>query len=638
MRKILLIFFFFFSIIFSVYANDEIEIIKREDWWANETYRYRDSPEWQRILKSIELESKEELTEKQKEQILIEKQRNKILEDNFFEDIKLVSILSEEKGHKLAWPIQKTQKIKAIIIHHTYSDYINSIIAIRSIYRYHSLSLRWWDIGYNYLIWKDWEIFEWRAWWDYVVWAHSKRNNRSTIGIAIIWNYSNKEINQKQYTSLKRLVIYLLNKYNIDINSKTYYHNTCLWTDCVEPLVSYEEDVITWHRDSGHTACPWDKLYAQIQEIKKEIKSDIDFKKEIIKEKSKKIKLNIDKEELFQKLSKIDEYKLFDLLIKIEEDLLKETNAFSYIKKEKLKNLILEFFNKKYEKETYLKQKSFDLNHNIKVKLSYPKKDSIILKSWEESYDIVRKWNKILVNNKESLFFRLKSKKDSYVEILSWSRRPAWDKNQRYYDNKFRWDIIVYVKNDKLVIVNKLSLENYLKWLWEVSESANIEKIKTIIIAARTYARWYMTKDRKFKGQWYDASDNPDEFQKYLGYEYERRSPTVAKVVKETRDLVIVYDDKIIKPWYFNQSNWKTRSFYDYCILNNERSFCLREKNKYPYLLSVKDLWSIWKYFNWHWVWISWLGANYLATKWWNAKMIIKYFLRWINVKKINTY
>jgi hypothetical protein len=31
-----------------------------------------------------------------------------------------------------------------------------------------------------------------------------------------------------------------------------------------------------------------------------------------------------------------------------------------------------------------------------------------------------------------------------------------------------------------------------------VSDSDNSEKIKTIVVAARTYARWYMTKAMKF--------------------------------------------------------------------------------------------------------------------------------------------
>ena len=65
-------------------------------------------------------------------------------------------------------------------------------------------------------------------------------------------------------------------------------------------------------------------------------------------------------------------------------------------------------------------------------------------------------------------------------------------------------------------MVNHIELQDYLKGLGEVSNSDNPEKIKTIIIAARTYAQWYMTQARKFDDSFYDASDEPAVFQKYL--------------------------------------------------------------------------------------------------------------------------
>jgi len=67
---------------------------------------------------------------------------------------------------------------------------------------------------------------------------------------------------------------------------------------------------------------------------------------------------------------------------------------------------------------------------------------------------------------------------------------------------------------------------------------------------------WYTnTANRKFPGKIYDGSDNPDEFQKYLGYSYEQRSPNISRLVDETNNIIIKYSGKPIKPWYFNQSN-----------------------------------------------------------------------------------
>ena len=80
--------------------------------------------------------------------------------------------------------------------------------------------------------------------------------------------------------------------------------------------------------------------------------------------------------------------------------------------------------------------------------------------------------------------------------------------------------------------------------------------MKVIIVAARSYARHYMDpKNRKFNTNLYDGSDDPDEFQKYLGYSYELRSPKVAKLVDATRGQVIIYSGSIIKAWYHSASD-----------------------------------------------------------------------------------
>jgi hypothetical protein len=55
-------------------------------------------------------------------------------------------------------------------------------------------------------------------------------------------------------------------------------------------------------------------------------------------------------------------------------------------------------------------------------------------------------------------------------------------------------------------------------------------------VAARSYAYYYQNpKNRKYQTLLYDGSDDPDSFQKYLGYGYELRSPDVTKYVKLTK-------------------------------------------------------------------------------------------------------
>jgi SpoIID/LytB domain protein len=171
-----------------------------------------------------------------------------------------------------------------------------------------------------------------------------------------------------------------------------------------------------------------------------------------------------------------------------------------------------------------------------------------------------------------------------------------------------------------------------LKWLWEVSDFENKEKIKTIIVAARSYANYYIDYAKKFPDDDYDASDDPNVFQKYLWYWLEKRSPNINRIVDETKWQVITYKWKMIKPWYFSSSNWKTLSFYEYCILKYSNMVCSLKARNYPYLQSVVDKWSDWMVKRGHGVWISWAWVTYFAEKWWTYDMIIKYFLKWVEV------
>ena len=662
------LFFIFISFLFYtwVFASSswEIKIITREQWWADESYRYLDSKEWKDLIKKWNNTPKRELTESQKIKAQIEawkvKKANNFLVKNYSDIIWVKSVEEYDWEHKLAWPLARVKNRSAIVIHHTDTDYWNSkdsYEAIRKIYKYHSIWRWWWDIGYNYLIGYNWEIFEWRAWWDDVVGAHDKWNNQAAIWISLIWNYDKKPINKKQYESLKKLVTYLVKKYNIDLSQKTDYFKWCVGTSeqCIQkPLIITHDYPIIWHRDAGHTACPWEKLYAQLQQLKRELKVWISTKNQILLRKIKRLLQKASDDELITFLSKVEVYLDKSPNLKKKTLLLEVKKQILEIEKNRSK---FAFWEKKYP--------SFDDNHKIKVKLSYPYIDFIKFQvSWKYKARLRKqntqtlidfiydknldfktinlnfefKWNDIYLSWKKissfdnNKFFRLSVPKWNIIKINSWDRKPKWDKTWKLNDNEFKWDIVFYKKDWNLIVVNELYLTDYLKWLWEVSNSTNPEKIKTIIVLARTYARWYMTKARKFVWEWYDASDNPNIFQKYLWFGLEKRSPNVNKIVEQTKDLVVTYNWDLIKPWYFSSSNWKTISFIDYCKNASWVPDC-QHPEKFPFLLWVKDYWGNWKKQAGHWVWVAWTWVEYFSQKWWTFDMIIKYFLKWVKIK-----
>lgn len=607
----------------SVYASEDLNIIKRSEWLANETWRYKDSSIW--IEYDDPTDSTQEYVETEKEKKQKEKNKaiNEYLSSNFKEDNTLADVIYFEDWHELVWPIQKTNYVKSIVVHHTdTSNKLSTLEAIRSIYKYHTITNWWWDVGYNYMIWFNWEIYEWRAWGDYTVWAHAIRNNRSSVWIAVIWKYWSDKISDKQYAALKKLVLNLTEKYWIDLNDTHDYHRDCVWKNCKFYIESYKNSTLVWHRDVWNTSCPWDKLYEQIQTLKNELKSKTKGFTPI------RNKVQSKKDATDAKLDKLSEHQLLKLLATLDYKLEKSDN-------QDLKSLRSKVFIKireKYIKNTKIVTSWYDKNNKIDIKLSYPLEDYIKIVKWDNEYDIkVFSWKLLINDSIEKEKVTIKSEKWSYLEIDSWDRIPEWDKQKKYNDNKFRWDITLYIKNWKLVVVNSVLLSDYLKWLWEVSDTDNTEKIKTIIVSARTYARWYMTKARKYPWELYDWSDNPDEFQKYLWYGLEKRSPHINKIVDDTTDQIITYNNDIIKPWYFSQSDWKTMSYKDYC--KDKKADC---KNvNYPYLTSVFDPGSVWKNRLWHGVGVSWAWATFLASKWWTSEMIIRYFLKGVKIKSM---
>ena len=177
MRKIFLLFLLIFIYIYSIwgwFADNNIKIISREEWWANESYRNLDSPEWKKILwdkNNIKKENNEFIST---EQTLSELHTQHIRPDvenylNIFFKKYIWVENQKMKQENIFWQVQTSNEIRGIILHHTAREYTQSYQEMRDIYYLHTLSKQWWDIGYNFVISKKWEIFEGRSWWETAV-------------------------------------------------------------------------------------------------------------------------------------------------------------------------------------------------------------------------------------------------------------------------------------------------------------------------------------------------------------------------------------------------------------------------------------------------------------------------------------
>ncbi len=133
-------------------AINAIPVVSRADWGADENLRYADSPIWVNIFKKQSEIKPSEASKKQQEKNAA---IASYLQTKFPEESKINEIIRTENGRSLVWPIEKTQYVQKIVLHHTAENNVKSLSdpeLMRSIYYYHTITRGWGDIGYQYVI------------------------------------------------------------------------------------------------------------------------------------------------------------------------------------------------------------------------------------------------------------------------------------------------------------------------------------------------------------------------------------------------------------------------------------------------------------------------------------------------------
>ncbi len=148
---------------------------------------------------------------------------------------------------------------------------------------------------------------------------------------------------------------------------------------------------------------------------------------------------------------------------------------------------------------------------------------------------------------------------DTIFEIVSYTDHPGWSSTLN--DNRFRAVVEVRYSEskDRVWLINDLSLEKYLKGSGETSNSSPYEFQKSLVIAARTYAKIVM-RTNKYPGENFNVR-NTDADQVYRGYGAEVRMPQFSRAVDETKGIVVMYNGSIVITPYFSNSDGRTRSW-----------------------------------------------------------------------------
>ena len=170
--------------------------------------------------------------------------------------------------------------IQQVHIHHTVNsnDYAADEVPalLRSIYRYHTKSLGWSDVGYNFLVDRFGTIWQGRFGGSKlpVRGAHTLGFNSTSTGIAVIGNFEEVQPSAEVLTSLVHLAAWKLDMYGRRPSRRASVYSQ--GSDKYAPGQMVRLPVIDGHRDTNDTACPGQHLYAKLAGIRARAQSRVD--------------------------------------------------------------------------------------------------------------------------------------------------------------------------------------------------------------------------------------------------------------------------------------------------------------------------------------------------------------------------
>ncbi len=139
---------------------------------------------------------------------------------------------------------------------------------------------------------------------------------------------------------------------------------------------------------------------------------------------------------------------------------------------------------------------------------------------------------------------------------------------------------------NKVWLINELPLEQYVSGLAETGNTGPTEFLKTMAVAARTYALFHNLRKTKHADEFYDINATTDQL--YKGYGYELKVPNLVAAVTATRGIVATHPTPTtakntvgaIVAAYSSCTDGRTRSIKEVWNLDIEY---------FPYLVSVPD-------------------------------------------------
>ncbi len=166
--------------------------------------------------------------------------------------------------------------VSHLVVHHTVTSNAatNWAPVVRAIWQYHAFSRCWGDIGYNYLVDPQGNIYEGHRGGDNVIGTHAGNINSDSMGVALLGTftepgppYNGIKPPPAMADSLVDLLTWKADQENIDPWDSSY----------ADSLRSGRPNLMG-HRDAhGTTSCPGEQAHGMLPEIRQRVAARLDF-------------------------------------------------------------------------------------------------------------------------------------------------------------------------------------------------------------------------------------------------------------------------------------------------------------------------------------------------------------------------
>ncbi|WP_460624184.1 N-acetylmuramoyl-L-alanine amidase [Kineococcus endophyticus] len=164
--------------------------------------------------------------------------------------------------------------LRAAVVHHTADGggYSRAEVpaVIRGMYRYHTQTLGWSDLGYNVVVDRFGGIWEGRAGGVArpVVGAHAGGFNTGTFGVSMMGDFSAVAPTEECLAAVAAVIAWKFSLHGLDARGRTTLTSSGGGTSRWAAGRTVEVATISAHRDLGYTACPGDVGYTRMDDLR----------------------------------------------------------------------------------------------------------------------------------------------------------------------------------------------------------------------------------------------------------------------------------------------------------------------------------------------------------------------------------